>query len=50
MISITIGPPVTGEEFFDREELLHEIWEILGKGSILLTAPRRVGKTSLVLR
>ncbi len=50
MTSITIGPPVTGEDFFDREELLNQMWEVLGKGSILLTAPRRVGKTSLVLR
>ena len=50
MASITIGPPATGEDFFDRETLLEDIWEAVSKGSVLLAAPRRVGKTSLMLR
>lgn len=50
MPSITIGPPATGEDFFDRERLLEDIWEATAKGSVLLAAPRRVGKTSLMLR
>ena len=43
-MTITIGPAVTGEDFFDREDIITEMWEILKKGSILLKAPRRVGK------
>ncbi|MBI3989957.1 MAG: ATP-binding protein [candidate division NC10 bacterium] len=50
MVSITIGPPATGEDFFDREPLLEDIWEAVSKGSVLLAAPRRVGKTSVMLR
>lgn len=50
MPSITIGPPARDEDFFDREALLEEIWEAVEKGSVLLAAPRRVGKTSLMLR
>lgn len=49
MITITIGPAVTGEDFYDREETIKEMWEVLRKGTILLKAPRRVGKTSLLL-
>lgn len=50
MASVTIGPPATGEDFFDRATLMADIWEAVGKGSVLLAAPRRVGKTSLMLR
>jgi hypothetical protein len=50
MTSITIGPPATGEDFFDREILLEDLWGAVGMGSVLLAAPRRVGKTSLMLR
>lgn len=47
--SITIGPPATGDDFYDRELLLQEVEAALVKGSVLLAAPRRVGKTSLML-
>jgi len=50
MPSITIGPPATGDDFFDRETLLEDLWEAVDEGSVLLAAPRRVGKTSLMLR
>lgn len=50
MASITIGPPATGEDFFDRETLLEDIQGAVSKGSVLLAAPRRVGKTSIMLR
>jgi len=50
MTTVTIGPPATGEDFFDRETLLEDIWGAVAKGSVLLAAPRRVGKTSLMLR
>ncbi len=49
-IRIEIGPPVRGEEFWDRELEIEQIWQSLETSSILLTAPRRFGKTSLMLR
>ncbi|MDB5341421.1 MAG: hypothetical protein JWN70_7040 [Planctomycetaceae bacterium] len=45
------GPPVDGEDFFDRPRDLARLRREIGNGNnLLLTAPRRVGKTSLVLR
>ena len=43
-----VGPPARGEDFFDREEMVATLWERLEGGSILLAAPRRFGKTSLM--
>jgi len=48
MIRNTVGLPVRGEDFFDREELIQELWNRLEAGNILLAAPRRFGKTSLM--
>lgn len=45
-----IGNPVTGEDFFDREREQTEIWRKLGTNHLLMLAPRRIGKTSLMLR
>ncbi|MBU1184018.1 MAG: ATP-binding protein [Proteobacteria bacterium] len=43
------GPWVSGEHFFDREAELKHLIGLLDEGnSILIVAPRRVGKTSLV--
>ncbi len=47
-MNITIGPPVSGEEFFDREETIRTLWQTLDSHSVLLAAPRRVGKSSLI--
>ncbi len=45
------GSPVEGDDFFDRETDIARIErELRNAANILLTAPRRVGKTSLVLR
>ena len=45
------GPPVTGDDFFDREEELGRLRRAVEDGNhVLLSAPRRVGKSSLVLR
>ena len=45
------GSPVEGGDFFDRPLDLARLQRELANGAnILLTAPRRVGKTSLVLR
>jgi uncharacterized protein len=47
-ISLKAGPPVEGDDFYGREKELKHAWEYhISKGvSLLLSAPRRVGKTS----
>jgi len=47
-ISIKVGPPVEGADFYGREKELQQAWDLhISKGvSLLLSAPRRVGKTS----
>jgi hypothetical protein len=49
MAELIVGPPATGGGFYDREELVEGIWEQLKVGSILFVAPRRFGKTSVML-
>jgi len=47
-IPLKAGSPVEGDEFYGREKELQYVWEYhISKGvSVLLSAPRRVGKTS----
>ena len=46
-----IGSPAEGDDFFDRPKILAELHrELDNLANILLVAPRRVGKTSLVIR
>lgn len=48
MLKIRTGPPVEGEDFFGREKDLKFTWGELQNGnSLIISAPRRVGKTSL---
>ena len=43
------GSPVREENFFNRENLITEMWQSIKNGlHILIAAPRRVGKTSLM--
>jgi uncharacterized protein len=51
-ISLKAGPPVEGVDFYGREKELQYAWEyhILKGVSLLLSAPRRVGKTSFSKR
>ncbi len=45
------GSPVENDDFFERPQDLARLQrELANKANVLLTAPRRVGKTSLVLR
>ncbi|MGE0102127.1 MAG: hypothetical protein AB7H86_01985 [Blastocatellales bacterium] len=44
------GRPVFKDDFFDRSKDLAEIWRKLETENLLLLAPRRVGKTSLMYR
>lgn len=44
-----VGNYVTGDRFWDREEDIHLFTELLDEGAhILMAAPRRIGKTSLM--
>lgn len=43
-----IGSPAEGEDFFDREPERARMWRRLDTDSLLLLAPRRIGKTSLM--
>jgi len=47
-ISLKAGPPVEGDDFYGRKKELQYAWDyFISKGvSLLLSAPRRVGKTS----
>ena len=44
-----VGQVVTGEKFFNRKDDIRKLWEKIKSGSsILLSAPRRTGKTSIL--
>lgn len=49
MTNIVVGPPVRNDDLYDREKLIDLIWRKLEKGNILLAAPRRFGKSSIML-
>jgi hypothetical protein len=42
------GAPARGPDFWGREEDVKALWKLLERGSVLLTAPRRWGKSSLM--
>ena len=46
---IIIGNTATGEYYYDRPDIVAQIWEQIMIGNhVLLTAPRRVGKSSIM--
>lgn len=46
---IVVGPVATGDYYFPRPHIVEAIWESIQKGGhVLLAAPRRVGKTSVM--
>ena len=46
LTGIIVGSPVTGEDFFDREQELRELVGLIRQGAhVMVTAPRRIGKT-----
>jgi len=48
-MKIQTGNPVRGDDFFRRDNVIEQAWEYLESGShVLIAAPRRVGKTSLM--
>ena len=45
-----IGQPVVGDDLYGRDYEFSRVWELLDQGEhILMLAPRRVGKTSMML-
>ncbi|RKX66214.1 MAG: hypothetical protein DRP42_03625 [Tenericutes bacterium] len=47
---LQVGSPATGDDFIDREKEISQILSALKKDSVLLIAPRRFGKTSIMRR
>lgn len=47
-MDIVVGSPATGENFYGREREMDVLWSRIRNNSILLSSPRRFGKTSLV--
>ncbi|HWX43584.1 MAG TPA: hypothetical protein VN345_20765 [Blastocatellia bacterium] len=45
-----MGRLAEGEAFFDRDEVIGRAWDLLKTSNLLLLAPRRVGKSSLLNR
>lgn len=50
MPEFIVGSVVRDDDFFFREEFIQELWEALRKHNVLLLAPRRIGKTSVMYR
>jgi len=46
----TLGSPVEGQNFYDRRKEQARLWDRLDTDHVLLLAPRRVGKTSLLYK
>lgn len=48
-VNTTVGQPARGNEYFDRPQLTGRLWKKIESGSnVLITAPRRVGKSSIM--
>lgn len=46
--SFVIGNIAKGDDLWDREVIIDEIWRTLQKSNVLLKAPRRFGKSSIM--
>jgi len=47
---IVVGNPVEGDDFFGRQKEQQQLWRKLKTANLLMLAPRRIGKTSLLKR
>jgi uncharacterized protein len=45
-----VGPPVRGKDCYGRDSFVELVWEKLSFGHVILAAPRRFGKTSVMYR
>ena len=50
MIDFVIGGLVTNSDFMFRKDFIDDLWDSLRKNNILLLAPRRMGKTSVMFQ
>lgn len=50
MADFIVGSPVRDEDFWFRDDFIEDLWESLEKHNVLLLAPRRIGKTSVMYR
>lgn len=50
MLINRVGPPVRGADLFGRDRFVNLLWRRLEAGHVLLAAPRRFGKTSVMYR
>lgn len=48
-MQIIIGPPTTGSDFFPRDPVIQQLLRALKAEHVLFLAPRRTGKTSVLL-
>lgn len=48
MVTNRVGPAVRRDDFFGRADFVDLVWEKLALGHVLLVAPRRFGKTSVM--
>jgi hypothetical protein len=50
LVSNRVGPPVRFDDFYGRDAFVDLVWEKIEAGNVLLAAPRRFGKTSVMYR
>jgi uncharacterized protein len=50
MAEFIVGSPARDDDFLFRETFIEDLWEALNKHNVLLLAPRRTGKTSVMYR
>lgn len=50
MLKLATGNIVSGDDFYDREKIIKLIWNHLQTDSVLFSAPRRFGKSSVAQR
>ncbi len=48
-LNIHIGSPAWGPDFYNRKKIIEKCWDTLKNSSIILSAPRRYGKSSIML-
>jgi uncharacterized protein len=48
MVTNRVGSPVRGQDFYGRDAFVSLVSQKLTSGSVLLAAPRRFGKTSVM--
>lgn len=47
-MSLCVGAPAQGEQFYNRDQEQRRFWQVIVINHVVLSAPRRLGKTSLL--